>query len=185
MKIQTMTCAAISAALFSTSVFAQTAQSAGTGYVGIQAAQIDIDIDHVPAFEPIAAIAKLGYNVVDFIAIEGRVGAGLTSDSNTLWGEEVDVELDMLAGLYAVGRVPLAESNISLYGVLGYTYIEASEEVLGFSATAYESGVSYGAGLQAQLTPTVSANLEYMSYLDKSDYDITAIGVGVNYHYQY
>ncbi|MDQ7727322.1 outer membrane beta-barrel protein [Halomonas sp. SpR8] len=214
MKLQLLTGIAISSLLAASAAAAQTAQSAGTGYVGIQAAQVDIDIDapgspiyvdsntlvnidSISSLKPTAAIAKLGYNVIDFIAIEGRVGAGLTSDSGSISGSisqgqnsvagdlEVDADLDTLAGLYAVGHVPLGETNVSLYGVLGYTYIEASVEILGYSATERESGASYGAGIQAQFTPTVSANLEYMSYLDESDYDITAVGVGVNYHYQY
>lgn len=214
MKRQLLTGVAISTLLAASAAAAQTAQSAGTGYVGIQAAQVDIDIDapggpiyvdsftsvnidSVSSLKPSAAIAKLGYNVVDYIAIEGRVGTGLTNDSGSISGSishsgdsltgdlEVDAELDTLAGLYAVGRVPLGESNISLYGVLGYTYIEATVETLGYSASDQDSGASYGAGIQAQFTPTVSANLEYMSYLDKSDYDITAVGLGINYHYQY
>lgn len=185
MKTKILTCVVVSSSFFSAVALAQTAQSAGTGYVGIQAAQVDIDIDNAPSFKPTAAIAKLGYNVVDYIAIEGRIGTGITDDSNSSGFAEVDVNLDVLAGLYAVGRVPLGDSDISLYGVLGYTYIEATEKGTGYSVTAHESDASYGGGIQAQLSSTVSANLEYMSYQDKSNYDISAVGLGINYHYQY
>ncbi|MFD2437274.1 outer membrane protein [Modicisalibacter luteus] len=53
----------------------------------------------------------------------------------------------------------------------------------GVEASESDSGFSYGVGIEGHFTRQISANLEYVSYLDKSDYEVTAVSLGMNYHF--
>ena len=85
---------------------------------------------------------------------------------------DVDLEVENLYGVYAVFHSD--DSNAAqVYGVLGITKGELKVEGPGFSAEEDDSGLSYGIGVNVG-----AFNLEYMSYLDEDDYDVTAISLG-------
>lgn len=172
--------AALAAGLVSTPVFAA---SAGESYVGGQFARANYDESGVPDVNPTAFVGRLGHFVVDNFAVEGRLGFGLSDDSVTLGGITADFEIDSLAGLYGVGHLPLG-NVASVYALAGFTRGEATVTVPGFvSESDDDTDFSYGVGVQAKFTPALSGHVEYMSYLDTSDYEITAVGVGLNYHF--
>lgn len=127
---------------------------------------------------PTAIIGRLGYFVVDNFAVEGRLGFGVGDDSD--FG--VDFEIDSIAGLYGVGHLPLGDVA-SVYAIAGFSRGEATVSDPWGSFSDDDTGFSYGVGLQAKFAPTLSGHAEYMSYLNKSDYEITAIGLGLNYHF--
>ncbi|WP_404415622.1 porin family protein [Vreelandella aquamarina] len=166
---------AIAATLVSTPVFAT---DAGEGYVGGQLSMTTYDEAGLDDVNPTAIIGRLGYFVVDNFAIEGRFGTGIGDDSTL----GVDVEIDSIAGIYGVGHLPLGDVA-SAYAVAGFSRGEASFSAPGFSNSDDDTDFSYGVGLQAKFAPTLSGHVEYMSYLDKTDYEFTAIGLGLNYHF--
>lgn len=170
---------AAAATLFSTPVFAT---DAGEGYVGGQFSRTTYDETGIPDASPSAIIGRLGYFVVDNFAVEGRLGTGIADDSVTVFGTTADLEIDSIAGIYGVGHLPLGDIA-SVYAVAGFSRGEATVSVPGFSDSGDDTDFSYGVGFQAKFSPTLSGHVEYMSYLDKSDYEITAIGLGLNYHF--
>lgn len=165
---------AVAATLISTPVFAT---DAGEGYVGGQFSRTTYEESGVDV-SPTAIIGRLGYFVVDNFAVEGRLGFGVGDDS--AFG--ADFEIDSIAGLYGVGHLPLGDVA-SVYAIAGFSRGEATASGPGGSISADDTDFSYGVGLQAKFAPTLSGHVEYMSYLDKSDYEITAIGLGLNYHF--
>ncbi|MGP8289645.1 porin family protein [Vreelandella zhanjiangensis] len=180
MNKQLATLVIASAMAFSTSA---AANSQIPGYVGIQLAQVTLEEEGLPDFKPSAVFARLGYYLVDNFAIEGRWGTSFSDDTNNISGIDAKVEIDHLAGLYGAGYLPLGNSNISVYALAGVTYGKATISALGASDSGEETDFSYGGGIHAQLSPELSTNLEYMSYMNKSDFDVTAVGVGLNYHF--
>lgn len=170
---------AIAATLVSTPVFAT---DAGEGYVGGQFSRATYEVSGVDDdVSPSAVIGRLGYFVVDNFAVEGRLGFGVGDDS--AFG--ADFEIDSIAGLYGVGHLPLGDV-VSVYAIAGFSRGEATVSGRGVGGGSYsddDTDFSYGVGLQAKFAPTLSGHVEYMSYLDKSDYEITAIGLGLNYHF--
>ncbi|NOG32917.1 porin family protein [Halomonas sp. TBZ9] len=162
----------ITATLFSTHAFAN---DAGELYAGGQFAQAELDGADV---KPSAAVGRLGYFVVDNFAVEGRLGVGVGDDSAL--GR--DVEIDSVAGLYGVGHLPLGDIIASVYAVAGFSRGEATVSTPMASISVDDTSFSYGVGLQAKFAPTFSGNVEYISYID-SDVEITAIGLGLNYHF--
>jgi len=170
--------AAASFALVSSSAFAN---SAGTGYVGGLLSHYSYDESGVSeTLNPTGITVRGGYFLVDNFALEARLGTGLSDDSVN--GLPVDLELDQLFGVYAVGHLPV-NNAFSFYGILGFSYAEATVSAPGVSVTADDDGFSFGAGVQVNFTPQVSGQLEYVSYLNKSDYDLNAASIGLSYNF--
>ncbi len=169
---------AASLAVASTSAFAD---AAGTGYVGGLFSHYEYEETNVSEeLNPTGFTVRGGYYFADHFAVEGRLGTGINDDS--LSGLPVDLELDQLMGIYAVGNLPINDA-FSLYGLLGFSYVEGTVSAPGISASSDDDGFSYGAGVQVKFTPQVAGQLEYVSYLDKSDYEITATSLGISYHF--
>lgn len=101
----------------------------------------------------------------DYIALEGHLGGG---------GSDGGVELDSLVGAYAKGILPVA-NEVRLYALVGATEVDFDVDT--------ESGFSYGAGAEFDLTPQLAVGADYMRYLDKSNFDFDAASVGLSYRF--
>ena len=159
---------------------------AGSTYVGGQYSWLTYDVSGVDTdLKPTAAVARVGHFVVDHFAIEARAGTGVSDDTVHFGPIDATGEVDHMFGLYGVGYLPLGDAPVSLYGLAGFTRAKAtlSSNALNYSESDSDSGFSYGIGIQGHFTPQFSVNLEYTSYLDKSDYDVTSIGLGANFHF--
>ena len=160
---------------------AASANSAGSGYVGVLASHYTFDVSGVSEdLNPTGLTLRGGYFLTDYIAVEGRLGTGVNDDS--IGNSGVDLELDHLFGVYAVGHIPVNEV-FSFYGLLGFSYAEATVSSRWASASDDDDGFSYGAGVQVNFTPQISGQLEYVSYLSKSDYDLNAASIGLSYNF--
>ncbi|WP_237673842.1 porin family protein [Vreelandella profundi] len=157
------------------------ADNTGTSYVGGLFSHYTYDESSGSSdASPTGLTVRGGYFLTDYIAIEGRLGTGISDD--TISGTSIDLELDQLMGAYAAGYLPL-NNMFSLYGLIGFSYAEGSASNRLTSISFDDDGFSYGAGAQINFTPQVSGQLEYMYYLDKSDYDLTAASLGVSYNF--
>lgn len=157
------------------------ANSAGSGYIGALASHYTFDVSGTSEdLNPTGLTLRGGYFLTDFIAVEGRLGTGLNDDN--ISGTNVDVELDQLMGVYATGYLPVNDV-FSFYGLLGFTYAEAKISNHFASASDDDDGFSYGAGVQFDFTPQIAGQLEYVSYLSKSDYDLNAASIGLSYNF--
>lgn len=171
---------AIAAATFTLATTSAVANSAGSGYVGALASHYTYDVEGVDDINPTGLTLRGGYFLTDNVAVEGRLGTGLSED--TVSGTNVDAELDQLMGVYVTGYLPVNEV-FSFYGLLGFSYAEATLSNRFTSISDDDDGFSYGAGVQVNFTPQVSGQLEYVSYLDKSDYSLSAASIGLSYHF--
>jgi len=184
--------------LLSTSLMAQSEQTDASGnyYAGVQYVLATYDEDGMEEFKPTALGIRLGMHLNDNFSIEGRLATGMEDDSinDTLPPPDDDInvtltaELDILSGVYGIGHLNVTEA-LSVYGLIGYTYAEWTAKgkatVSGGSVSASSSnddaGLSVGFGAEFDMTENLALNLEYTQYLDESDYDISAIGLGVVY----
>ncbi|WP_019022875.1 MULTISPECIES: porin family protein [unclassified Thioalkalivibrio] len=153
--------------------------SAGTPYVGGQYSHLDADVSGVSgSWNPDALVARGGYFFNEYFAVEGRAGTGLSDDTDN----GVDVELDYMIGGYARGNLPVS-NVVSLYGMAGVTHAEATASGGGVSVTDDDTGPSYGVGAEFNVANDLGLSVEWMRYMDESDYDVDAISVGMNYHF--
>lgn len=160
------------------------AAEAATSYIGLQYAQGMYEGDGNFEADPHIMVARLGHYLTDYLAIEGRVGFGV-SDDELEWDNMdtgITAEIDNLYGAYIVGHLPLSEVA-SLYALAGYTQGEATLSLGSESISDDDSGFSYGIGGQINFSPAIAGTIEYTSYLDKSDYQISAIGAGLNFRF--
>lgn len=161
----------------------------GETYLGGGFGLVTYDADGLPEFNPTAGIGRLGYGLIDNVAIEGRLGFGISDDTNSDgFGNEASVEVDELAGVYAVGYLPVAE-RFSLYGLAGLTSGEATAtatnangQLIG-TETEDDSDFSYGVGAEAYVSDSIAGYGEWVSYFDGDDYDITAFTLGIKYSF--
>lgn len=154
-------------------------------YLGLQYSQLSYEHGNVPGeFEPSALMLRVGGDINQYIAVEARAGAGTGSDKHvSLVGgtpTTFQMELDYLYGLYAVGRFPVA-SFLDIYAVGGYSRGKATVGTVSPAVTdkAAENGVSYGFGVNLKIDEAAAITLEYMSYLNKSNFDATALSIGI------
>ena len=144
------------------------AASEGDTYGGFQYGLLTYSEDGFPDLEPTALAGRYGQFVNDNISVEGRFGIGMQDD--TALG--VSIELDTFYGVYGVAHAS-SNSDVSFYGVFGFTKGKLTASIPGFSISDSDSGLSYGFGVDFN-----SFNIEYMLYLDEDFYDISAISFG-------
>ncbi|MCW8827899.1 MAG: porin family protein [Gammaproteobacteria bacterium] len=163
--------------LWTGSVMAQ-----GNDYVGIQYAELTASLNSDDEANPQVAVARFGKQNTDYLAFEARIATNIDTDSTTIAGVSTDFELDRLAGLYGVLRYPFADTA-SVYGVLGATHGKITKRVPGDSVSGDDEDISYGLGFDLSFAHNYSVNIEYMSYLDEKDIELTSLAVGLNYRF--
>jgi opacity protein-like surface antigen len=155
----------------------------GSKYFGINLSRGEYSEDGISEdFNPLAIIGKFGYCVHKNFAIEGRLGIGLTDDEKEVYGYDVSLELDSLIGFYGKGILDLNE-RIQAYGLIGLTRAEGTVEASGYSESDDDTGLSYGIGIDFELSNKIYVGLEYVSYLSKSDFDLAAFSVGITKYF--
>ena len=154
----------------------------GNDYIGLQYAELTASLDSGEEASPQVAVARFGKENTDYIAFEARLATNIDSDSTTVGGVSVNVELDRLVGLYGVLRYPFFETA-SVYGVLGATHGKMTARAMGDSVYGDDEDFSYGAGLDLRFARHYSVNVEYMNYLEEKGVEITSVGLGLNYRF--
>jgi opacity protein-like surface antigen len=183
----------ISLALASSLLLATGAGVAGTegeNYVGAQYAVSYYNEDGISKeFSPTLVIARLGRFFTPNFAIEGRLGFGLQDDTQFLSelgsGYDATLDIERIFGLYATGHINLTESA-SIYGVLGASKVKGTASVpsfIGLESTEDNSSVSYGIGADIGIGSKFAVNVEYIRYLDKSEFTLDAVAVGAVYKF--
>ncbi|KAF0279929.1 hypothetical protein BA897_04115 [Spiribacter roseus] len=152
------------------------------GYVGFSIGSVDVDIEGYPTATPTAFISHFGGEVNEYFSYEFRVGNGIADDDIDVLGSNVDVSLNPFYGAYGIGRLPISD-RISFYGLAGYTYGETKFEGPGGVEEESESDLSYGVGGQIGLTDRITGFVEYVQYIDGSDFEVSGISVGGTYRY--
>ena len=154
----------------------------GDTYLGGGFGMVTYEEQGLPEAEPSALVGRLGYHITSNIAIEGRLGFGISDDDINFAGVPVAVEVDQLVGAYAVGYLPLAEA-FSLYGLAGFSYGEGSASAAGYSLDDDDTDFSYGVGATFDVTQNVAGYIEWAQYFDESSYEVTGITLGASYHF--
>jgi len=172
-------------------------------YFGVQYSSLiyeDTSLGESLEFKPTALVARMGSFINRYLAIEARLGLGFSDDeitttgTNTLLGAydgNIGYDINSIFGVYAVGNLPVTD-RFDLYGLIGYSSVDA-EISFGLSTTKFgvsnlsgndtENGLSYGFGGSVGVMENMSLNLEYMSYLDKDEFVLESINLGVLFNY--
>ena len=116
-------------------------------------------------FTTIGAI--VGTKLSNHVAIEGRYSSGHEGDDVASY----DVDIKSTYGVY--GRFSMDNTtNVTPYVIAGYTKAEIHVQGAGNDSA---DGLSVGAGVSFNLSDKLSVGVEYMSLLDKNDYDVDQV----------
>lgn len=147
-----------------------------SGYVGTQYGEVTYKEDAVPGkFKLSGLVVRIGFDINQYLAVEGRVGGSVKSDSNA----NMNLDIDHMYGVYAVGTLHL-NPQFEVYGAVGNTRGQASATGGGVSVTSSDTGLSYGAGIGWNIDDGATLSIEYMSYMKKSNFDAKAITIGLS-----
>ena len=171
-------------ALFCALILPCAAFAQGGAYFGGGYSLVTYDQTGLGDADPTAAVSRFGFHFTENLALEGRLGFGLSGGDQSVSGGTVEYKVEQISGAYLVGHLPLAETA-SLYGLAGVTRVELSRSLRNLNLTGDQenSGFSYGAGIQIDLTQRISGYLEWVQYLDRSDYDVSALTIGAAYYF--
>lgn len=153
--------------------------SAEDNYFGGNLAFIEYSEDGVSDDASLTALyGRVGTHFNENFSGEIRAGMGVGDDSVDVLGFDVDVELEHFFGAYLRGGFQ-AGPALYPYAILGYTRGEVKASVGGFSDTLTESDMSYGVGADFSINDSTIVNLEYLSYLDKDEAEISGFTIGL------
>ncbi|MGM0767642.1 MAG: porin family protein [Pseudomonadota bacterium] len=125
-----------------------------------------------------ALSGKVGALATPYFGVEARAGFGV--DDDRVGG--IDFSVDNFFGGYATLNLA-NETPATPYVIVGFTRLELEAEGPFATRSDDESDFSYGVGVNIEMTPQVSGNLEYMRYYDKDDVTIDGLGLGATFHF--
>ena len=119
--------------------------------------------------KPGALQARVGLQFTPNVAVEGRLGYGVQSD--TVSGIKVDPE--WVVGAYV--KVGLDKSlPVSPYLLAGHSTVTSTVD----GADMTQSDISYGAGMDINLNDSSAINLEWVKLDEINGYTLSTVNVG-------
>ena len=161
-----------------------TAANAAGPFVGLNYSQYELDIDAAnESLTPTGATVRAGAELNDLFALEVRAGTGIEADKRSGGLGTAEFDVDRLYGGYVRLSVPVADL-FRPYAIVGYSASRGTTTIRSGGALVSEASdtvgdQSYGVGVDASLAGAIGFNVEYTRYLDKDDYDLNAISIGI------
>ena len=125
-----------------------------------------------------ALTGRLGKNFSEYVSGEFRYALGFGGDSVSFEGLNFEVDLENFYGGYLRGGFQASDSFF-VYGLLGYTRIEISASVTNFgSSSSAENDISFGIGVDLNISGNAAFNFEYTNYYDKDGAEISGPSIG-------
>jgi opacity protein-like surface antigen len=116
---------------------------------------------------------NVGFRAGDIL--EFRASYMIGAEDETYQG--VAVELDKKYGLDVIVNLPLSDS-LNPYLSVGNTWLEAKASAGGYSASAKDDFITYGAGMRFDIRESVSV---YGEYKDIDGADVFSVGLLANF----
>lgn len=123
----------------------------------------------------------VGFNVWEYINIEGRLGLGLEGSTETVNSIQdgklpTKLTLDNYASVYL--KPELKNDTASVYALLGFSSVSASTENAKTERDLSVSGLSYGLGMGFFVADTAQVTLEYRTLVQDGDYEFQGYSIG-------
>lgn len=164
-------------ALFGTTAAYAVEDDSTNWYFGLSAASFDFEQKGAggSSFNTYGGIARLGYDLGNYLSVEGRMGFGGKDDDGTY-----RVEPARVAAAYVRLNLPIDKVKIYLLG--GYGAVTAKVDLMGVDTSHDElTGASYGGGIELYGNRTTALTLEYVRYVEEQNYEDAAIGVDADF----
>jgi len=143
-------------------------------YVGAGLAVANIAPDGLDAANIGALQARIGYLFSPYLAVEAEGAFGVVPQEYEITGtgggaiDAFEVNLDYSAGVFVVGRAPLADT-FAVFARGGYAQssltVTASQVFGGGDLTSDSSGAAFGGGLEFDFNDRIGLRGDYTIYL--------------------
>jgi opacity protein-like surface antigen len=147
-------------------------------YVGASIGLLKYEESGLPSVSPGVLLVRAGVPLTSFLAIEARLGTGISGDQT----DGASVSAGTFGGAYAKGSLALTP-DFSIYGVAGLAVTNLHRNFLDGDTT--NTGLSAGLGGDLTLMRNLALNVEWTYLPGGSDaghgYDSNLFSVGVNY----
>lgn len=122
---------------------------------------------------------KFGTRLTHSFDIEAQLGAAVDEKSNL--GTEFSAAY---AGVYLKGHLPLGFKS-ALFGLAGMSYMDLTQSNEQLESTDYQSGFSYGFGLETKLTQNIDLTADYMRYTQDTGLfdELSAVNFGLKVYF--
>lgn len=124
-------------------------------YGNVNAGIVDADQVDLKALQ-----GRLGYRFNNWLGVEGELGTGLKSDTDTVGGVDVNTKLKHAAGAYLVGFAPVG-ANTDLIARVGYGTSKYRVKAAGVSASDSEDSFNFGVGAQHHFDGQNGVRVDY------------------------
>ncbi|MCP1676336.1 hypothetical protein J2T57_003497 [Natronocella acetinitrilica] len=149
------------------------AQSQGNLYLGVDLHGWSFSPDRGSNWRDFGVRGKFGGRIAENFAIEAHAATGGSDRSNG-----ATLELDYLMGLFVRGDIPITRYT-SLYGLVGFSELKYTLA----NDSDRDSSVSFGFGGDFQVSNNTSLNIDWIRYINETDYDYSALSLGARWRF--
>lgn len=123
---------------------------------------------------------RAGTEINSYLGVEAQAGFGTASDVYNAKGVNFDIKVDSYYSLFLRPQLSISDA-ISIYGLLGGTYIDVSSTSSNPSVAPSDSGFthteSYGAGIDFNVKNGIRVGADFIQYMD--DYNAVSLGIRI------
>ena len=144
----------------------------GYRYVGASVGFMDIENEGVDDASINHFEGRIGGYANDYLAVEARLGVGLTDDTV----EDIDLSLRYSLGAYVRAGFPVTE-QVFPYAIVGFSRADFEAEAGGETDNHAETDSSYGVGIDIEVV-NLALTAEYLNMIDKNDTTFSGFSIG-------
>ncbi len=154
-------------------------------YFGLNLSKTEFDTESLGEDPSMTTLyLRGGTALTDYLDAELRLGIGIGNDEQGTPGSAINTEAEVagLAAAYLRGHLSLTE-YATPYVLLGWSHVEVGIGGPGANSDEKEDGLSYGVGVDINLTELFGFNLEYVTWSDSDDAELTGLSAGVIFNF--
>ncbi|HWV14470.1 MAG TPA: outer membrane beta-barrel protein [Cellvibrio sp.] len=162
--------------------------AAADSYWGVGLSNYDLNINVLSndlTFNTKAIEGVFGIEVNDYVSWEARAGFGLSDDQATLEYGYYSTGITSKTNSYFSGyfKPHAGNKNIQAYGLLGYSSISHTVEILGSEEDTADDGVSYGLGAEIFISGNNTLNFEWKQLAKIDGGEITGVTFAIHHRF--
>lgn len=171
---------AIAIALAATVTIAPLSASAQSSYFELGYSHFEESWEDISIAIPVILVTA-GYSFTEHFSFEGYVGTGISDDTVTYEGIDIDLKFDSIVGFNLKGSVSFSE-NVAGFAKAGLAAVKTTASASGFgSISDTTSALTFSGGLEYNFTPSVYGTISYTYYNTDADSDSVNFGVGMRF----
>lgn len=154
-------------------------------YIGGSIGELIYNEPGLDTLYPSMFMFRIGVPLNPYLAVEGRLGAGLSNTRTYVDGDPVNVGVDSMVAGYLKGSLPLSPI-FSLYGLAGAAHTRLSVDAYGQNGSTTDNSFSFGIGGDFNLNRDIGLNVEWVRTMREDGFDADGytgdvLSVGLNW----